>query len=186
MESLLKTGSLVPDGLILTLIKNELVGRGWLTSSNASAPAAESVTPVDEPDASYILDGFPRTAEQASQLDKLIPVNWVVHINTPAEVVLDRIANRWVHASSGRVYNTTFNPPNVAGKDDITGEPLTKREDDTEEVWLTRLRKFEETSLPLLEHYDKQGVLWKVDGRSSDEISPQLFSRFEKTFEVTA
>ena len=73
-------------------------------------------------------------AAQASQLDALVPVNMVVHIKTPTEIILERIANRWVHAPSGRVYNTTFNPPKVAGLDDITGEPLTRREDDSEEV----------------------------------------------------
>lgn len=64
----------------------------------------------------------------------------------------------------------------------MTGEKLTKREDDDEETWRNRLRKFEETSLPLLEHYDKLGVLWKVEGNSSDEISPKLFAEVEKRF----
>ena len=87
-----------------------------------------------------------------------------------------------MHAPSGRVYNTGFNKPKVEGKDDVTGEPLTKREDDGEETWRARLKKFEETSEPLLEHYEKQGVLWRVEGNSSDEISPKLFREFEKRF----
>ena len=57
-----------------------------------------------------------------------------------------------------------------------------RREDDSPEVWEARLKKFEETSQPLLEHYDRQGVLWRVEGNSSDEISPKLFAEFDKRF----
>lgn len=138
----------------------------------------------DHPSASFILDGFPRTAAQASQLDDLIPINLVVNINTPPEVIIDRISNRWVHAPSGRVYNTTFNAPKVPGIDDVTGEPLTRREDDDPEVWKARLKSFRETSLPLLEHYDKLGVLWTVNGNSSNEITPKIFKEFSKRFGV--
>ncbi|THW19437.1 adenylate kinase [Aureobasidium pullulans] len=210
-ESLMKAGSLVPDSTILRLITNELTTRGWLTPSttqkpltvnsvasslnplNAFAPAQdEYITPTssyqgsydfsDQPSASFILDGFPRTVDQAIQLDRLVPINLVVQLNTPTSVILDRICNRWIHAASGRVYNTTFNAPKVDGKDDITGEALIQRDDDKPETWMARLKKFEETSLPLLEHYDKLGVLWKVDGNSSDEISPKLFDEFNKRF----
>lgn len=97
-------------------------------------------------------------------------------------MILERIAGRWVHAPSGRVYNTTFNPPITPGKDDVTGEPLTKREDDCEVTWKARLEKFEETSKPLLEHYADKGILWEVQGNSSDEISPKLFEEFGKRF----
>ena len=87
-----------------------------------------------------------------------------------------------MHAPSGRVYNTGFNKPRMEGKDDVTGDALTKREDDGEETWRARLRKFEETSEPLLEHYERKGVLCKVEGNSSDEISPKLFGEFERRF----
>ncbi|GAB7354109.1 hypothetical protein MBLNU459_g4674t1 [Dothideomycetes sp. NU459] len=148
-----------------------------------SAPAADTkYNYSEEPDASFILDGFPRTVSQAAQLDKLIPINLVVQLKTPTSVILDRICNRWVHAKSGRVYNTTFNAPKVAGKDDITGDALEQRDDDKPETWKARLQKFEETSQPLLEHYDKLGILWSVDGNSSDEISPKLFKEFGKRF----
>jgi len=134
------------------------------------------------PSASFILDGFPRTAPQARILDKIIPINLVVSIKSPLDVIMERISGRWVHESSGRVYNTTFNVPRVPGLDDVTGEPLTKRADDTEEVYRARFQKFEETSEPLLEHYAKKGVLTEVNGMSSDEISPKLYDHFEKLF----
>jgi adenylate kinase len=206
-ESTIKSGSLVPDAMILRLILHELKTRGWLSSSSPtmslSSTSMDSMSDFNtnlyveqpslantypppqtsnDPSASFILDGFPRTASQASQIDSLIPINFVVSLRTPTSVILKRIAGRWVHAPSGRVYNTTFNAPKVAGRDDITGEELTKRADDDEETWRNRLNKFEETSEPLLEHYAKKGVLWEVKGNSSDEISPQLFREFERRF----
>lgn len=138
--------------------------------------------PSDDPAASFLLDGFPRTAGQADQLDELVPINLAVSIKTPFDIIMERISGRWVHEPSGRVYNTTFNPPKVAGRDDITGEALVKRADDDEETYRTRFRKFEETSEPLLEHYARKGVLYEVEGLSSDEISPKLFELFEGRF----
>ncbi|KAK0128174.1 hypothetical protein ONS95_000155 [Cadophora gregata] len=207
--STMKSGALVPDAMILRLILHELKTRGWLfpagqppmnlnsvsatavqedfdTDSYVEQPSLANISPPpqtsDDPSASFILDGFPRTAGQATQLDALIPINLVVSLKTPFEVILERIAGRWVHAPSGRSYNTTFHAPKVPGKDDLTGEPLTKREDDDEETWKARLEKFKETSEPLLEHYAKKGVLWEVEGNSSDEISPKLYEEFEKRF----
>lgn len=206
-ESRMKAGALVPDTMILRLIVNELTTRGWIydstlrpyavySSSIAMDRTGTSVDSVmipsqiktarysfsDHPAASFILDGFPRTAVQATQLNDIVPMNLVVHLNTPSEIIIDRICNRWVHAPSGRVYNTTFNAPMVQGKDDITGEPLTRRPDDDPEVWKARLKSFRENNEPLLEHYDKLGVLWTVNGNSSDEISPQLFKEFAERF----
>jgi adenylate kinase len=206
----MKSGALVPDAMILRLILNELKTRGWLfspggpetyTLSSATATATAddfdmddyvnppvleqlSSAPMtsDDPSASFILDGFPRTYSQATQLDTLIPINFVVSLKTPFSAILDRIANRWVHAPSGRVYNTTFHPPKVPGRDDVTGEPLTKRADDDEQTWRARFQKFEETSEPLLEHYAKKGVLWEVQGNTSDEISPKLYAEFQRRF----
>ena len=134
------------------------------------------------PTASFLLDGFPRTAGQAERLDSIIPINLVVSLSTPLEVIMQRIAGRWVHAPSGRVYNTSFNAPRIPGKDDITGEPLTKRPDDNEEVYKARWQKFVETSEPLLEHYARKGALMEVEGMSSDEISPKLYEAFERRF----
>lgn len=210
----MKTGAMVPDSMILRLIRNSLTNRGWLMERGAMRPmtlnsvagdlstsglqdtmiAEEHMMtniPLEQereydftehPDASFILDGFPRNEHQAEQLDELVPMNWVVNVKTPSEIIMERICNRWVHAPSGRTYNTTFNAPRVAGKDDVTGEALTQRDDDKPEVWKARLKQFEEASMPLLEHYDKLGVLWTVQGNSSDEISPKLFAEFEKRF----
>ncbi|KAL9121449.1 MAG: hypothetical protein Q9187_001986 [Circinaria calcarea] len=180
-ESIMRSGELVPDEMILRLILNELKSKRWVSPKSSVSDAVPAM-PSDEPAASFILDGFPRTANQASRLDALIPINLVVSLITPVDIILSRIASRWVHAPSGRVYNTGFNAPKAAGKDDVTGEPLSKRPDDDEATWKMRLKKFAETSQPLLEHYEKKGVLWTVMGNSSDEISPALFSKFEQQF----
>ncbi|KAL5365365.1 adenylate kinase-domain-containing protein [Aspergillus floccosus] len=172
-EATMQSGNLVPDSLILDLISAEFRSKGWLTT----AP-----TPTISPSASFILDGFPRTAIQASTLDSLVPVNFVVHLVTPPSVILSRIASRWIHEPSGRVYNTDFNAPKVSGKDDVTGEPLTQREDDSIDTWTQRLHKFEETSKALIDHYRRKGCLWRVEGNTSDEISPRLFAEIERRF----
>ncbi|KAF7116773.1 hypothetical protein CNMCM5793_005330 [Aspergillus hiratsukae] len=185
-EAAMQAGNLVPDSMILELISSEFKSKGWLpataplattTSNHTSRPA-----PSLSPSASFILDGFPRTAVQASSLDTIVPVNFVVHLVTPPSVILSRIASRWVHEPSGRVYNTDFHVPKVPGKDDVTGEPLTQRLDDSIDTWKQRLHKFEETSKALLEHYERKGCLWRVEGNSSDEISPKLFAEIERQF----
>ncbi|KAB8233613.1 adenylate kinase ADK2 [Aspergillus alliaceus] len=172
-ETAMQAGNLVPDSLILELISSEFKLKGWLSTSSGSSISTN---------ASFILDGFPRTATQASSLETLVPINFVVQLVTPPSVILSRIASRWVHEPSGRVYNSDFNAPKVPGKDDITGEPLTRREDDSIDTWKQRLHKFEETSKALLEHYERKGCLWRVEGNTSDEISPKLFAEVEKRF----
>ena len=178
----MQSGNLVPDSMILDLISSELQSKGWLPKAPSSSSPASSSSQSGPRSASFILDGFPRTAAQASTLDELIPVNFVVHLFTPPSVILSRIGSRWVHEPSGRVYNTDFNAPKVAGKDDLTGEPLTQRKDDSIDTWKQRLRKFEETSQPLLDHYDRLGCLWHVEGNTSDEITPKLFKEIEQRF----
>ncbi|KAL6863877.1 adenylate kinase [Trichoderma novae-zelandiae] len=136
----------------------------------------------EDPSASFMLDGYPRTVSQAVTLDKLVPMNLVVSLQTPFSVILERIAGRWVHEPSGRVYNTAFNRPRVPGRDDVTGEPLVQRPDDNEETYRARFRKFQENSEPILKHYAKKGVLLEIEGMSSDEISPKLYEAFEDRF----
>ncbi|CAK7220789.1 Adenylate kinase 2 [Sporothrix bragantina] len=151
-------------------------------SESSSTSSSTSPNLSDDPSASFLLDGFPRTAGQAAQLDTIVPINLVVNLKTPFSVILARISGRWVHEPSGRVYNETFNAPKVPGRDDVTGEPLVRRADDSEAVYRARFDKFEETSAPLLNHYAQQGVLWEVEGMSSDEITPKLVAEFERRF----
>lgn len=159
---IMEKGGLVSDNTIVELIKKELQTHNWLNR-----------------EASWLLDGFPRTAAQAVPLDATLKeyntdLNLVVELKVPEEVILDRIENRFVHWSSGRVYNLTFNPPKVPGMDDVTSEPLTKRPDDNPEVFKQRLAKYHEATMPLLEYYDKKGILYTIEGETSDIIYPKL------------
>jgi adenylate kinase len=191
----MNSGGLVPDPLILNLILTELTTRKWLSTrkpneeiiaalgrGNGSASAAISAS--ESPSTSFILDGFPRTAPQAEALSHLLPINLVFQLVTPVDIILGRMANRWIHQPSGRVYNVGFNDPKVPGKDDVTGEPLIQREDDSEATWRKRLSKFEETSSELLGFYRSRWphMVVRVKGNSSDEISPQIFSEIDKRF----
>lgn len=191
----MKSGSLVPDPLILDLILKELTSRNWLTTSTpnkniifalqrGNGSASSAVEPSSDPDSSFILDGFPRTAAQADSLSRLIPMNLVLHLVTPVDIILSRMATRWIHAPSGRVYNIGFNDPKVAGRDDVTGEKLSQRDDDSEETWKKRLAKFDETSNGLLNFYkqNQPASVVVVKGNSSDEISPQIFKEIEHRF----
>ncbi|KAF3484131.1 GTP:AMP phosphotransferase mitochondrial [Arthroderma uncinatum] len=182
VQSTLLAGQLVPDATILDLISSELTSKGWLEPSSKRTTSAPSTKTSLNSSASFILDGFPRTAVQASSLEALVPINLVVHLHTPPAIILSRISSRWVHPGSGRVYNTEFNAPKVPGKDDITGEPLVQRDDDSTEVWEQRFKKFEETSKPLLDHYEGKGCVWRVEGNTSDDISPKLFAEIERRF----
>jgi adenylate kinase len=160
-DSIIKSGGLVPDKTMISLITKELKDRQWLNTNS-----------------SWILDGFPRTVKQAPPLDDVLKdkasLNLVLQLKVPEQVILDRIENRYVHLPSGRVYNLTFNPPKVKGKDDVTGEPLTKRPDDNPEVFKARLQNYRELTVPLLEYYEKQGILHSIEGETSDVIYPKL------------
>ncbi|CCE61276.1 hypothetical protein TPHA_0A01930 [Tetrapisispora phaffii CBS 4417] len=158
----IQEGKLIPDELIINLLTSYLSNNKWLT-----------------PKSTWLLDGFPRTQNQAKVLDSTLDkfnskLNLVVELNVPEEVILERIENRFVHVPSGRVYNLQYNPPKILGKDDITGEPLTKRPDDNIEVFAKRLQEYKVTMGPLKDYYENQGILKVVSGETSDIIFPKL------------
>ena len=106
----------------------------------------------------FILDGFPRTVEQAKILDRLlteqkVSIDKVINLAIDDNLLIKRVTGRLIHPSSGRAYNIYFNPPKVAGKDDLTGEPLIKRDDDTEDKLKTRLDEFHSKTTPVLAYY---------------------------------
>lgn len=163
-SSYIKSGQLVPDSTMVSLITQELKTKGWLDAKS-----------------SWLLDGFPRTATQASALDDVLsendcPINLAVELDVDQKVILERIEARWVHVPSGRVYNIDYNPPKVPFHDDVTGEPLTKREDDTAEVFQKRLDQYNKEIEPLKKFYESKGVLRVVSGNTSDIIFPKFIN----------
>ena len=125
---------------------------------------------IKEPDCAsgFILDGFPRTVEQAKKLDEVLAKNGeavskVVELRVPDAVLEERICGRWVHKASGRSYHVKFNPPKSLPKgkeakpkymlDDLTKEPLMQRSDDTAEALVSRLKAYHAQTVPVLQHY---------------------------------
>ncbi|KAG0264784.1 hypothetical protein BG011_006057 [Mortierella polycephala] len=163
----MKNGAFVSDEVMVQLIDAELNKIGS--------------------DQSWLLDGFPRTMTQAKTLDKTLeevsqPLNLVIHLNVPEDVILQRIMDRWVHIPSGRVYNMSYNPPKQAGLDDVTGECLERRPDDNPETFKIRLQKHHELTEPLLEYYKEKNVLVSITGNTSDEIFPQIRELLQARF----
>jgi len=149
----MQNGQLVPDELVIDCILEEVshIGKG-----------------------SWLLDGFPRTIEQANKLGNAQTVNSVMNLVVPHDIIIDRVKNRWIHLSSGRVYNIGFNSPKVPFKDDETGEPLIQRDDDKPETVKKRLQVYDSITKPLVDYYKQQGKLMEFHGKTSDEIWPKV------------
>lgn len=148
-------GALVPDNVMIKLVMGD---------------AVEAIKSGQ----SLLLDGFPRTMEQAVALDKSLDVDLVIKLCIPDETIIARISDRWIHPASGRIYSYSYKPPKVKGRDDETGEPLVQRDDDKPESVLKRLQKYEYATHPLSKYYEDKGVLQKFEGTMSDVIYPEV------------
>lgn len=157
-KKLMAEGKLVPDDVVMALLTEEL------KTSNAST--------------SVLLDGFPRTVEQAEMLRRsnsiVSKIDAVISLNVPHETIMERMAQRWIHAPSGRTYSYDYNPPKEKGVDDITGEKLVQREDDKPNIVAARLQGYEKMIAPLLSHYDNDSKcsVKKFHGTESNKIYP--------------
>jgi len=169
-KEIVARGDLLPDELMLKVVSSEL--------DNLR-------------DKHWILDGFPRTIGQGRLLDahlrfQNMPLTLLTLLAVPIELLRARIAARFIHPGSGRVYNLNYNPPRVPGQDDITGEPLVQRPDDTPEVYERRLRRYDAETAPLVGYYNAQALREKelppghglrmvsLAGETSDAIWPEL------------
>ena len=161
----LSTGDMLRDavkaGTEMGLKAKAIMDAGKLVGDDVVVGIIAEAIKSPECTKGFILDDFPRTVGQAKKLDELLAkdgkaIDKVVSLEIDDELLVKRVTGRLIHPASGRSYNIYFNPPKVAGKDDITGEPLIKRGDDTEEKLRTRLQEFHNQTTPVLEHYSKQ------------------------------
>ena len=142
-------GELVPDSVTIAMVRERL----------AASDTANGV----------ILDGFPRTIEQARALDEILAergrkVDLVIFIRVRPEVLLERLSGRWVCRDCQGVYHTLLNPPATPGVCDACGGRLFQRPDDRPEVQKHRIEVYLAQTAPLVEYYRKRGLLVEVDG----------------------
>lgn len=137
VETIMQTGGLVSDDLIISLVKERIA----------------------EPDCAKgcLFDGFPRTIPQAeAMIEAGVDIDFVVEIDVDDEEIVKRMSGRRVHPGSGRTYHVVYNPPKVEGKDNETGEELIQREDDAEETVRKRLGIYHDQTAPLVGFYQGQ------------------------------
>lgn len=143
---------------------------------------------ISKPDckSGFILDGFPRTKEQAKLLEKyskLLAVRpIVIHIDVSDAVVIDRIVNRVICCNCNAPYHLINNPPKKEGICDFCGSPVTKRTDDSVDVIKNRLELYHEKTEPLFKFYQKKERFFRVDGSvAKDQVTAQINSILEQT-----
>ena len=144
VQKVMDAGSLVSDDIIIGLVKERIA----------------------QPDCAngFLFDGFPRTIAQAEALKSAgVRLDTVLEIDVPDAAIIERMSGRLAHLASGRTYHLVFNPPKVAGIDDITGEPLVQREDDSEATVRKRLTVYHAQTRPLIDYY----TAWQASGDSA-------------------
>ena len=132
-----------------------------------------------------ILDGFPRTLEQATALDEALAregraIDKVVYIQAPQDELLSRLSGRWNCRQCGSVYHERFQPPREAGRCDQCGGELYQREDDKPETARRRLEVYAQQTAPLIDYYRERGKLVEIDGHKSvEEVAENLLAAVE-------
>ncbi|MEO8836444.1 MAG: adenylate kinase [Caldimonas sp.] len=140
-KKVMDSGSLVSDEIIIGLVKERIA--------------------LPDCAAGFLFDGFPRTIVQADALKAAgVNLDYVLEIDVPEAAIVERMSGRRVHVASGRTYHVRFNPPKLAGIDDISGEPLIQRADDKEETVRKRLAVYAEQTRPLVDYYAR----WAASG----------------------
>lgn len=145
-----------------------IMDAGQLVSDEVVAGIIREAIKQPECAKGFILDGFPRTEGQAELLDEMlmqegVQIDKVINLEIDDELLIKRVTGRLIHKDSGRTYNIYFNPPKVAGKDDVTGEPLIHRSDDTADKLRTRLEVFHAQTEPVINYYSASGKVVTVN-----------------------
>lgn len=143
-KKVMDAGGLVTDEIILGLVKDRIA--------------------EDDCKNGFLFDGFPRTLAQADALkEQGVEIDAVVEIDVDDAEIISRMSGRRVHLASGRTYHLVFNPPKVAGKDDVTGEDLIQRDDDQEDTVKKRLDVYHAQTEPLISYYSN----WATSGEAN-------------------
>jgi adenylate kinase len=163
-EQYMNRGELVPDDLVLRIVEERFAEDGLA-------------------DQGFVLDGFPRTLAQAEKLEEILaghPLDVVINLDVPTEIVLDRIAGRRVCENCGTTYHVSA-PPKDDWTCDVCGGRVVQRDDDTEEAVMRRLELYEKETVPIIDYYRKLGKLAVVDGTGdSDEVFERLVQQVEQ------
>jgi len=153
-KKVMDSGGLVSDDIIIGFVKDRLTQPDCMNG--------------------YLFDGFPRTIPQAQAMkDAGVQLDYVLEIDVPFASIIERMSGRRVHLASGRTYHLRFNPPQVAGKDDLTGEELIQRDDDQEETVRKRLEVYNAQTRPLVEYY----YLWANKTPVKDEVAAPQYRK---------
>jgi adenylate kinase len=165
-KTVMDRGDLVSDDIIIGLVKQRI----------AQADCRSG----------FLFDGFPRTIPQAEAMKVSgVPLEHVVEIAVPDEIIVERMSGRRVHVASGRSYHVKLNPPKRDMVDDVTGEPLVQREDDREDTVKKRLRVYHQQTEPLVEYYSRWAAqgdrkaprYHRVDGMGKvEEVRDRIFA----------
>ncbi|AKG05574.1 MULTISPECIES: adenylate kinase [Salimicrobium] len=164
-KSYMDEGALVPDEVTIGIVRERL-----------SKPDCQK---------GFLLDGFPRTLEQAEALENLLgeletSLDYVLHIDVPQTILVDRLTGRRVCPECGATYHVQFNPPKTPGKCDNDGAVLIQREDDQPETVKNRLEVNVEQAQPLLDFYEEKGYLVTVEGnRNIEEVFNDIDERLQ-------
>jgi len=153
-------GELVPDDVIIAMIVERLG--------------------EDDARDGFLLDGFPRTTQQADALAQQLEaqdrrLTAVLLIEAPDDVVVQRISGRRISPTSGRVYHVDFDPPKVEGRCDVDGSELIQRDDDRAETVRRRLEVYHAQTVPLIAYYEERALLCRFDGTlPPDEVHAHI------------
>ncbi|MBQ1501327.1 MAG: adenylate kinase [Firmicutes bacterium] len=143
-KSYMDKGQLVPDEVTVGIIRDRI----------AQSDCKEG----------FLLDGFPRTIAQAEALDGLTKLDAVLNISVPLDHLIDRLTGRRMCRKCGNIYHLLYSPPDVENVCDACGGELYQRDDDKEATVKNRLSVYEQQTAPLIEYYEKQGILHTVNG----------------------
>ncbi len=166
-EAFMKSGGLVPDGIILECVKARLS--------------------QDDCRRGFIFDGFPRTIAQADSLKLLlreisISLDAIINLEAPEDLIIRRLTSRRTcsNASCQAIYNIYTKPPKKEGICDLCGSPIVQRDDEKEEVILRRLKVYKENTLPLIEYYQKEPIFFSIPCIEAKETVDEICRRLKK------